>query len=208
MPTHGTNQAFSGMFGGLGKAEAGRNAHSRQAGQHVYLADRPQRHWKPHSAASVQSFIYFRGDALATPRRAMLSLILPVSALSRSGRTSRRAMPDHRTAEERAQIEHELEMLRTRHALMARWGGVARIFVAIVIPCVRYRSRIRICRRHRGRTLHHRRQRGCRGRPLGRLRPHSQSRRSTAPGYPHREFYPFGLSFSLACVSSKAEKRC
>ena len=43
-------------------------------------------------------------------------------------------MPDHRTAEERAQIEHELEMLRTRHALMARWGGVARVFVAIVIP--------------------------------------------------------------------------
>ena len=43
-------------------------------------------------------------------------------------------MFDRQTAEEVAQIEHELEILRTRHALMARWGRVERVFVAIVLP--------------------------------------------------------------------------
>jgi hypothetical protein len=38
-------------------------------------------------------------------------------------------MPDRQTTEERAQIEHELEMLRTRYALMMRWGRVKNIFV-------------------------------------------------------------------------------
>ena len=41
-------------------------------------------------------------------------------------------MPDRQTTEERARIEHELEMLRTRYALMMRWGRVKSIFVRLV----------------------------------------------------------------------------
>jgi hypothetical protein len=55
-----------------------------------------------------------------------------MSVVSNPAALSRRAMPDRQTTEERIQIEHELEMLRTRHALMMRSGGVKRIFVPLV----------------------------------------------------------------------------
>lgn len=40
-------------------------------------------------------------------------------------------MPDLQTAEEAAQIEHELKILRTRHALMIRWAPVKRFLFAL-----------------------------------------------------------------------------
>jgi hypothetical protein len=55
-----------------------------------------------------------------------------MSVVSNPAALSRRAMPDRQTTEERAQIEHELEMLRTRHALMMRPGRAKRIFVPLV----------------------------------------------------------------------------
>ena len=41
-------------------------------------------------------------------------------------------MPDRQTTEERARIEHELDILRTRYSLMMRWGRVKNIFVRLV----------------------------------------------------------------------------
>jgi hypothetical protein len=56
-----------------------------------------------------------------------------MSVVSNPAALSRRAMPDRQTTEERAQIKHELEMLRTRHALMMmRSGRARRIFVRLV----------------------------------------------------------------------------
>jgi hypothetical protein len=40
-------------------------------------------------------------------------------------------MPDLQTAEEAAQIEHELKILRTRHAQMVRWAPVKRFLFAL-----------------------------------------------------------------------------
>ena len=40
-------------------------------------------------------------------------------------------MPDRQTAEEAAQVEHELKILRTRHTLMVRWGPVKRFLFAL-----------------------------------------------------------------------------
>jgi hypothetical protein len=42
-------------------------------------------------------------------------------------------MPDRQAAEEAAQIERELKILRTRHALMIRWGRVKRFLFALVL---------------------------------------------------------------------------
>lgn len=49
------------------------------------------------------------------------------------GGTSRRAMPDRQTEEEAVQIEHELKILRTRHALMIRWGRVKSVLFALAL---------------------------------------------------------------------------
>jgi hypothetical protein len=83
---------------------------------------------------SVQSFIYFGADALATLRASHGILGVARECRIQSGRMSRRSMPNRQTTEEQAQIERELDILRTRHALMVRWGRVARVFVAIVLP--------------------------------------------------------------------------
>ena len=40
-------------------------------------------------------------------------------------------MPDRQTAQETAQIEHELKILRTRHAPMVRWEPVMRFLFAL-----------------------------------------------------------------------------
>ncbi len=42
-------------------------------------------------------------------------------------------MPDRQTEEEAVQIEHELKILRTRHALMIRWGRVKSFLFALVL---------------------------------------------------------------------------
>jgi hypothetical protein len=43
-------------------------------------------------------------------------------------------MTDQETADEIAQIKHELEILRSHQALVARWERVTKIFVAVVLP--------------------------------------------------------------------------
>ena len=45
-------------------------------------------------------------------------------------------MAGQETADEIAQIERELEILRSRQALMARWGRVTRVFLAITVPVI------------------------------------------------------------------------
>src|SRR6266849_5712594 len=64
----------------------------------------------------------------------MVSLVLSDECRVPFGRTSRRTMPNRQTAEEVARIEHELEILRTRYALMDRWGRVVNVFIAISLP--------------------------------------------------------------------------
>jgi hypothetical protein len=43
-------------------------------------------------------------------------------------------MTDRDTADEIAQIEHELEILRSHQALVARWERVTKVFLAVVLP--------------------------------------------------------------------------
>jgi hypothetical protein len=62
----------------------------------------------------------------------MVFLALSHECRVKFGKTPGRTMPEGRL--ERAQIEHELEILRARHALIARWDRVARIFVLIALP--------------------------------------------------------------------------
>jgi hypothetical protein len=45
-------------------------------------------------------------------------------------------MTNQEIADEIAQIERELEILRSRQALMARWNRVTKVFLAITIPVI------------------------------------------------------------------------
>jgi hypothetical protein len=45
-------------------------------------------------------------------------------------------MTNQEIADEIARIERELEILRSRQALMARWNRVTKVFVAITLPVI------------------------------------------------------------------------
>src|SRR5712692_869599 len=64
----------------------------------------------------------------------MILLVSRHECRVQSGRMSKHPMLDRQSAEEVAQIEHELEILRTRYALMDRWGRVVNVFIAISLP--------------------------------------------------------------------------
>src|SRR2546429_6606120 len=45
-------------------------------------------------------------------------------------------MRDQETADEIAQIDHELEILRSRQALVARWDRITKVYCAITLPVI------------------------------------------------------------------------